>query len=171
MHSQFRSCVQNYSTFYSWLTTVGHKGLLAFILVKIIRVGSRFSWLQLVTTLVPVDKLYLYFTLWINSPCPLPFFHFKYWCKSYTDCSMLAHSFQSDRGNLVIMELAKINGLAVLKMVCSLKWMDTSLNGIKIILNDINFQSLHVYIKNTMGTVFHVSTGCDPERKKHLKKE
>ena len=47
------------------------------------------------------------------------------------------------------MELAKINGLAVLKMVCSLKWMDTSLNGIKIILlNDL------LIFKVSMGTFF-----------------
>lgn len=72
----------------------------------------------------------------------------------------------------MIMELAKINGLAVLKMVCSLKWMDTYLIVIKIILNDILIFKVSIVHKEHHGRIFkHFSTGCDPERKKHLKKE
>lgn len=69
------------------------------------------------------------------------------------------------------MELAKINGIAILKMVCSLKWMDTYLIVIKIILNDILIFKLSIAYKEHYGRIFHFSTGCDPERKKHLKKE
>ena len=56
-------------------------------------------------------------------------------------------------------------------MVCPLKWMDTYLIVIKIILNDILIFKVSIVYKEHYGCIFHFSTGCDPERKKHLKKE